>query len=215
MVAALLVACLACLLLGVLLASTPWLIAAVAVGVVAAALLYHRSRMGAAAPVGPRATGSAPAPVATALVTGTAFAARIRTRAAGPPPAPRSDLRVWVVDGRPGYHLGQCPMLEDAPAGVVPERISLAQALEDGFGPCPTCQPTEERVAAGSAAIVAPPTLGAAEPDDVWVVDGRPRYHRPGCALIPRESAEQIPLEQALEDGFVPCPVCQPDPGRV
>ncbi|HZE51206.1 MAG TPA: hypothetical protein VE074_16655 [Jatrophihabitantaceae bacterium] len=46
---------------------------------------------------------------------------------------------------------------------------------------------------------------------DVWVVDGRPRYHRAGCQIIGDQDAETIPLSQASEDGFIPCSLCEPD----
>jgi hypothetical protein len=56
-----------------------------------------------------------------------------------------------------------------------------------------------------------------AEPDpdvDVWVVDGRPRYHREGCDIIHDQPAEPIPLSQATEDGFIACSLCEPDKAR-
>lgn len=46
---------------------------------------------------------------------------------------------------------------------------------------------------------------------DVWVVDGRPRYHRPHCAIIDDEPAELIALTQAVADGFLACSLCTPD----
>lgn len=46
---------------------------------------------------------------------------------------------------------------------------------------------------------------------DVWVVDGRPRYHRKGCDMMHDQPAEAIPLSQATEDGFIPCSLCEPD----
>ena len=49
------------------------------------------------------------------------------------------------------------------------------------------------------------------EPEDVWVVDGRPRYHRKGCDIMHDQPAEAIPLSQAAEDGFIPCSLCEPD----
>jgi hypothetical protein len=208
----------ACLALGVLFASSPWLIAALAVGAAAAVLLY-RQRYHIGRPAGARPAGSAaagPAPVATALVTGTAFAARGGSRLSVGIAAQRPDLRVWVVDGRPAYHLGQCTMLDDVPAGAIPERVPLAQALEDGFVACPTCQPSEERISAGSAALIGDVAAGTEQDEDadaVWVVDGRPRYHRPGCAVLGGVPAERIPRRQARADGFTPCPRCDPESG--
>jgi hypothetical protein len=46
--------------------------------------------------------------------------------------------------------------------------------------------------------------------DDVWVVDGRPRYHRPDCAFISDKPTVAIPITQAVTDGFTACTICQP-----
>src|SRR4051794_21753107 len=60
-----------------------------------------------------------------------------------------------------------------------------------------------------------PPARAAAtgRPDEVWVVDGRPAYHRPGCAELAGQEEEPVPLSQALEDGFTPCAICAPPTG--
>jgi hypothetical protein len=76
----------------------------------------------------------------------------------------------------------------------------------------------------GAKSSGTPPTAGADTPsdattdasadslatEDVWVVDGRPRYHLSGCATIAGQRAEQIPLAQAKQDGFIPCSLCAP-----
>jgi hypothetical protein len=46
--------------------------------------------------------------------------------------------------------------------------------------------------------------------DEVWVIDGRPRYHLGDCAIIKGQDAEPIPHSQATEDGFMACSLCQP-----
>ena len=48
-------------------------------------------------------------------------------------------LQVWVIDGRPDYHLAGCSQLADGDGEVVPR----AQAVEDGFQPCSACRPDE------------------------------------------------------------------------
>jgi hypothetical protein len=45
----------------------------------------------------------------------------------------------------------------------------------------------------------------------VWVIDGRPRYHLAACAFLLGRSGEPISLSQAVEDGFTPCSLCDPD----
>ena len=57
----------------------------------------------------------------------------------------------------------------------------------------------------------ATPRAAAPAQRDVWVIDGRPRYHLEGCAIIKGQDAEPIPWEQATEDGFMPCSLCEPD----
>ena len=137
---------------------------------------------------------------------------------------------VWVVDGRPNYRLAGCTLL----AGATAEAIPRSQALEDGFIGCGVCDPDgvrasapepeplvvpepEPLVASEPVALVAPePVVEAtaehgAAPGQVWVVDGRPRYHRSECMIIKGQHAEPIPHEQATEDGFTPCSLCEPD----
>ncbi|MDQ2751353.1 MAG: hypothetical protein M3Y44_17770 [Actinomycetota bacterium] len=58
-------------------------------------------------------------------------------------------------------------------------------------------------------------TQPAADSDnEVWVIDGRPRYHLGDCAIIKGQDAEPIPYEQATEDGFMPCSLCEPHAAR-
>ncbi len=64
-----------------------------------------------------------------------------------------------------------------------------------------------EPLSAGSAVAG---TDYVAGPDDVWVIDGRPRYHLPQCVIIQGQDAEPIPFDQAIEDGFMPCSLCEP-----
>jgi hypothetical protein len=52
--------------------------------------------------------------------------------------------------------------------------------------------------------------IGADDVDEVWVIDGRPRYHLGDCAIIKGQDAEPIPYDQATEDGFMPCSLCEP-----
>ena len=49
---------------------------------------------------------------------------------------------VWVIDGRPRYHLVTCDFL----TGRSGEPIPLSQAVEDGFSPCGRCDP-DNRIA--------------------------------------------------------------------
>ena len=133
------------------------------------------------------------------------------------PSATRSE-QVWVVDGRPDYHLEDCRSLKVAASQQAnePDQIPRAQAVEDGFSPCPDCRPDAAAPAdaapqaAPEPEATAPAEEPTAKPETVWVVDGRPRYHLGDCMIIKDQDAEEIPLAQATEDGFMACSMCQP-----
>ena len=56
----------------------------------------------------------------------------------------RLDSEVLVVDGRPRYHLADCPHL----VGRLTEPLPAAEAVELGFSPCGLCRPVDRLVAA-------------------------------------------------------------------
>ena len=45
----------------------------------------------------------------------------------------------------------------------------------------------------------------------VWVIDGRPRYHRQDCEILAGADSEQVLFSEAVEDGFIACSLCQSD----
>jgi clumping factor A len=56
------------------------------------------------------------------------------------------DAEVLVVDGRPRYHLADCPHL----TGRSTEGLPVAEAVELGFSPCGLCRPVDRLVAAAA-----------------------------------------------------------------
>ncbi|GGM86766.1 hypothetical protein ACFFX1_49065 [Dactylosporangium sucinum] len=46
---------------------------------------------------------------------------------------------------------------------------------------------------------------------DVFVIDGRPRYHVQGCPHLLGREHEPLPAHEAVELGFTPCSVCTPN----
>jgi hypothetical protein len=194
----LLLVALVCLILGLVLASGPWLIGSLVASAVAGVVLWRQrehigARAGSAAPT--TATPSEPVSRQTSLVTGTAFAGKTGASAAPPPVASATaaldpTAEVWVVDGQPNYHDKSCALV----AGKKSEAVPSAQAVEDGFTECSAC----------SSAI-------AGHVPQVWVIDGRPDYHTEDCARIAHTESEQVPRAQAVDDGFSACEVCHPD----
>lgn len=58
----------------------------------------------------------------------------------------RLDAEVLVVDGRPRYHLADCPHL----VGRLTEALPAAEAVELGFSPCGLCRPVDRLVASAT-----------------------------------------------------------------
>lgn len=46
---------------------------------------------------------------------------------------------------------------------------------------------------------------------EVLVIDGRPRYHLAGCVHLLGRESEPLPVGEAVELGFTPCSLCEPD----
>jgi hypothetical protein len=69
----------------------------------------------------------------------------------------------------------------------------------------PDDEPAPQPTSPGDAARI------AAMNTDVYVVDGRPRYHLRGCVHLMGRESEPLPVSEAVELGFSPCGVCEPD----
>jgi len=69
----------------------------------------------------------------------------------------------------------------------------------------PPDEPVAQQVSAGDQARVARMT------NEVLVIDGRPRYHLPGCVHLLGRDNEPLPVHEAVELGFTPCGLCEPD----
>lgn len=69
----------------------------------------------------------------------------------------------------------------------------------------PPDEPAQQQVSAADAARVGRMTT------EVLVVDGRPRYHLPGCVHLLGRESEPLPVTEAVELGFTPCSLCEPD----
>lgn len=108
----------------------------------------------------------------------------------------RDDDPRWMRPDSPGLfdHVDD----EPEPVGVVD---AAGPAPEDD----PPDEPTPQIVQPAVAAQVA--RLGT----EVQVVDGRPRYHVPGCVHLLGRESEPIPVSEAVELGFTPCGLCEPD----
>ena len=108
----------------------------------------------------------------------------------------QSDARSAVVDERtgPDQHADQDDEYDDYDDDE-------DEADEDD----PEDEPPPQRVSAADAARVAQLDT------DVLVCDGRPRYHLPGCVHLLGRDNEPLPVSEAVELGFTPCSLCEPD----
>jgi hypothetical protein len=95
------------------------------------------------------------------------------------------------------------PAERSAPVGVsVPSQPLHDDDLDDED---PPDEPVAQRVTAADAARVARMST------EVLVIDGRPRYHVAGCVHLLGRPYEPLPVSEAVELGFSPCGLCEPD----
>lgn len=95
------------------------------------------------------------------------------------------------------------PMERSAPIGLsVPSQPLHDDDIEDED---PPDEPVAQRVTAADAARVARMST------EVLVIDGRPRYHVAGCVHLLGRPFEPLPVSEAVELGFSPCGLCEPD----
>jgi hypothetical protein len=96
---------------------------------------------------------------------------------------------------------GGVPEPSRAPAG----QLMLDEDPDDVEGEEPADEPVAQQVSAADAARVARMS------NDVLVIDGRPRYHLAGCVHLLGRESEALPVHEAVELGFTPCGLCEPD----
>ena len=102
------------------------------------------------------------------------------------------------------------PVGSDAPFAVHPDPAQagrddvLAHLGREDADEDPADEPAAQRVQPTDAVQVARMTV------DVLVVDGRPRYHLPGCQHLIDRDTEPLPVAEAVDLGFTPCSLCRP-----
>jgi hypothetical protein len=105
--------------------------------------------------------------------------------------------------------LDEDPELDERPS--VPSQTDVRHAdpeldLDEGIDDeDPPDEPAAQIVAPADAARVA--RMSA----PVLVIDGRPRYHQAGCVHLLGRDSEPLPVSEAVELGFTPCSLCEPD----
>ncbi|MFY1637534.1 hypothetical protein ACN27F_30400 [Solwaraspora sp. WMMB335] len=98
---------------------------------------------------------------------------------------------------------GRRVALDDPPASV--DTASVDTAGADTADEDPPDEPAAEETSEVDAALVA--RIDA----EVVVVDGRPRYHRAVCVHLLARQGEALPVREAIELGFTPCSLCEPN----
>lgn len=111
------------------------------------------------------------------------------SRTGAPPPVRGADRLAGASVTVPGGQAGQTGQVAEEPPP------------DDA----PTDEPPAQHTPREDAALI------ARLPAEVLVVDGRPRYHVPGCRHLAEREYEPLPVAEAVELGFTPCGWCQPD----
>lgn len=125
-------------------------------------------------------------------------------RGTGParPAGERARLEPVAADS-PSEALTMSIPLQSAAGRGTPAHEAPAGPDEDDIDP--PDEPAPQQVSAADAARVGRMTT------EVLVVDGRPRYHLPGCVHLLGRESEPLPVGEAVELGFTPCSLCEPD----
>lgn len=95
------------------------------------------------------------------------------------------------------------PERAEAVGVTIPAQGGALVDVEDDEDP--PDEPVAQRVPAGDAARIARMST------EVLVIDGRPRYHVAGCVHLLGRPHEPLPVNEAVELGFSPCGLCEPD----
>ncbi len=85
------------------------------------------------------------------------------------------------------------------------DRPALVERQTEPSDDAPADEPPAQRTPRSDAELI------ARLPAEVFVVDGRPRYHVTGCHHLRGRDGEPLPVAEAVELGFTPCAWCQPD----
>ncbi|QOC91090.1 hypothetical protein [Micromonospora craniellae] len=144
---------------------------------------------------------------AVALVAGARQAATGRAAARGAPDSTGPTVQEGP-SGIPTQHVPPTVDTGDAgwrqppgsPVTVDAEGPVEGGAVADGYDD----EPAAQQITTEQAALL------ARLPDEVRVVDGRPRYHLAECAHLLGRDHEPLPVAEAAELGFTPCGQCTP-----
>ncbi|MEQ4304471.1 hypothetical protein ABNF97_24360 [Plantactinospora sp. B6F1] len=118
------------------------------------------------------------------------------------------EVTVPAQAARPGAETDDTGWRQPAGGSAAPATDPAGQGEPAGLGEpdddVPADEPAPQPVSEADAALV------AALLDDVYVVDGRPRYHLADCPHLSGRESEPLPVSEAVELGFTPCGRCAP-----
>ncbi|MCW3817340.1 hypothetical protein ONA91_23080 [Micromonospora sp. DR5-3] len=200
--------------------SSPLLITSIAVSLLAAVALVAGTRQ-AAATRGTADRGAGPRNRARTGADGPPYDPRV-----GEPEIPVQHIPSTVGTGAPGWRQPPEPPVTDRD-----DPPPQAYAPREGYPPPGPREPSADQVdpvpdapaptspAADGPFDGDPPAQDLSAPDlarlarldaEVWVVDGHPRFHLPGCPHLVGRDDEPLPVAEAVGLGFTPCARCAP-----
>ncbi|GAA5196771.1 hypothetical protein GCM10023322_66530 [Rugosimonospora acidiphila] len=211
--------------LGLVRGTNAFLIGSIAASLLAAILLIvgarrsaaNRSAVATGSPGGSGDPGSADTITSQSAVSTPRTSPETREpRSQAAPRSSRPGGPAGERDGALGSPTGAgATMVDEAPtqvfiptqsrAGAAPDDEPEAPDGEEFADEDPADEPAAELVSPQDAARVAQLST------EVLVIDGRPRYHHPTCVHLLGRENEPLPVSEAVELGFTPCGLCEPD----
>jgi hypothetical protein len=124
--------------------------------------------------------------------------------------ATRAGPALVAGDQRPWHDIAPSASAGGRGGGTAIPAIPQQGGQEDGAADPdtdadPPDEPAAQQVSAADAVRVSRMST------EVLVVDGRPRYHLAGCVHLLGRDSEPLPVHEAIELGFTPCGLCEPD----
>lgn len=217
----LLVAGLAFLVLGLITGSTPLVVASIGASLLAVYVIVRvRREQQASADRGSAATAGTRKAPENARVGATAAAVTKPLAAAAEKPAPARPVPAGAERATIEPAEATTPVAVETERAEAPtplavettpaEAIPAAPAVVVSSAPADADDHDDPAEREPAAADTDPPLRSRGD-EPVWVIDGRPHYHLPGCGFLLGRQSEPVPLRQAFEDGFSPCALCDPD----
>lgn len=102
-------------------------------------------------------------------------------------------IALCPIDGKGLYHKYNCPYYDSSKSFYI---FNINQAENEGFSPCPYCEPSDTSNFQNNTQVV-------------YITHTGSKYHRSSCSYLDK-SKIAIDKDDAINEGYEPCSKCNP-----